>query len=391
MRFLFLVVVVLYSSFAFGQQADSTKKLDLIDIFIPKTKRTNADKIRSNKKLHFSFLPAAVNVPGGGKAVITSINAAFYLGDPKTANLSNIYLIPYTNLTDRYGLYLRPNLWLAKNSFNIIGDYRIAHFPQYSWGLGGNSPEWDRSLIDSDYIRFHQSAFKKIFHHWYAGLGYALDYYHNIEESEYVGKGHLERYDETERTSTTSSGIQFSVKYDDRENAINPQQGAFILVVWRSNLEGLGSTFANNSLLVDVRKYFRQSKTRDNIFAFRSFYWTMVTGNVPYLDLPSTSWAPSSGISGRGFQWSRYRSNALLHAEGEQRFQITNNGLIGAVAFMNVSSASEFNTQHFRYWQVGGGVGLRLKMNKYSNTNIAVDLGFSQNYWGVWLNIGEVF
>ena len=32
-----------------------------------------------------------------------------------------------------------------------------------------------------------------------------------------------------------------------------------------------------------------------------------------------------------------------------------------------------------------------IKMNKYSDSNIAVDLAFSNNYWGVWLNIGEVF
>lgn len=390
MRILYVVILVIYSPLVFGQQADSAQ-VDLVDIFIRKKNRAATDEIRSNKKIHFSVLPAAVNVPGGGKAVITSMNAAFYLGDPTTTYLSNVYLIPYTNLSNRYGLYLRPNLWLAENSFNIIGDYRVAHYPQYSWGVGGDTPEWDVSLIDSDYVRFYQSAFKKVYGRWYAGLGYALDYYHNIKEIDFVDKGHLERYEEVEHTSTSSSGIQLNVKYDDRENAINPQQGIFFLATWRWNSEVLGSTYTNNSLFIDARKYIRLSRTKDNLLAFRSFFWTTLNGNTPYLDLPATGWAPSGGISGRGFQSGRYRSNSMVYVEGEQRYQLTENGLFGMVAFMNISSASEFETQNFQYWQVGGGMGIRAKFNKYSNSNVAVDFGFSQNYWSVWLNIGEVF
>ena len=81
----------------------------------------------------------------------------------------------------------------------------------------------------------------------------------------------------------------------------------------------------------------------------------------------------------------------MLYFEGEQRYGLTPNGLIGLVAFVNISSVSEFDTQHFKTWQTGAGLGLRIKMNKYSDSNIAVDLAFSNNYWGVWLNIGEVF
>ncbi|HPH45892.1 MAG TPA: BamA/TamA family outer membrane protein [Chryseolinea sp.] len=390
MRHLLLFILILYSWFTFGQQSDSTQ-VDLVDVFLGKKSRTTTNQVRSGKKVHFSILPAAVNVPGGGRAVITAANAAFYLGDPDSTNLSNVYLIPYTNLTNRYGLYIRPNLWLAKNSFNILGDYRVAHFPQYSWGLGGDSPEWDRSLIDADYLRFYQYAYKKIYRNWYAGLGYAWDYYYNIDETEFEGTGHLERYGQQEYSSTVSSGLTFSIKLDARENAINPQGGSYLLLTWRWNSEGLGSTFTNSSLFIDGRKYLKMSKTRDNIIAFRSYYWSVLAGETPYLDLPATNWAPATGISGRGFQSGRYRSNAMIYAEGEQRVQLTDNGLVGMVAFMNITSASELDTQHFQHWQVGGGFGLRTKFNKYSDTNIAIDFGFSANYWGVWLNIGEVF
>ncbi len=373
----------------FAQISDSTD-VDVVDLLFSKKKREATEQYRSNKKVHFSLLPAAINVPGGGKAVITAVNAAFYAGDPSVTNLSNVYLIPYTNFTNRYGLYLRPNIWFPGNKFNLVADYRIAHFPQYSWGLGGDSPEWDRSLIDSDYLRLYQTALFKVFDHWFAGIGYYFDHRWGISESEYVGEGHLSHYGE-DLPSTTSSGVTFNAVYDSRTNAINPLRGAYILLTVRRNEDWLGSTYSNSSLFIDGRKYIKLSSQFDRVLAFRSYYWTVLQGETPYLDLPATNWAPATGIASRGFQTGRYRSNAMFYFEGEQRFQLTANGLLGVVAFLNVSSASEFDTQHFTTWQAAGGFGIRIKMNKYSDTNIAVDLAFSNNYWGVWLNIGEVF
>jgi hypothetical protein len=391
-RFFFILAFILILNDAFSQQPDSTQ-VDIVDFIFGKKRTKKTDEKRIAKKTHFSILPGAVNVPGGGSAVITAINAAFYLGDPSTTNLSNIYLIPYTNLGSRYGLYVRPNLWYDKNILNLVGDYRIAHFPQYSWGLGGNSPQWDRSLIDADFLRIYQTILLRVFRTWYIGTGYALDYHYNIEESEFsIEGGHLGRYPLENTDKTTSSGLTFNLVNDIRKNSINPTQGHYFQFVWRWNDTNMGSTYTNNSLFIDARKYIPIYKNyRNHILSLRSYYWTVLNGDTPYLDLPATNWAPSSGISGRGFESGRYRSNAMLYTEAEQRTQLTKNGLWGFVAFLNASSASEFDTQQFKHWKFGGGVGLRVKFNKYSNSNLAIDLGFSENYWGVWLNIGEMF
>ncbi len=297
-RLILIGLILAQCLHASAQISDSTD-MDIVDLLFAKKKRKAATEYRSNKKLHFSLLPAAVNVPGGGKAVITAINAAFYTGDPSVTNLSNVYLIPYTNFVDRYGLYLRPNIWFPRNKVNLFADYRIAHFPQYSWGLGGDSPEWDRSLIDSDYLRLYQTGLFKIFKHWFAGIGYNFDHHYNIEESEYLSEGHLSRYGETVST-TTSSGFTINVVYDSRTNAINPMRGAYMMMSLRRNEEWLGSTYSNSSLFIDGRKYIRFSSKYDHILAFRSYYWTVLQGETPYLDLPATNWAPSTGISSQG-------------------------------------------------------------------------------------------
>lgn len=387
--FLFLLLTLsIYEGRA--QSADSTQ-VDLVDVFIGKKKFKEANKVRSDRKVYFSFFPAPVSTPGGGRAVITSVNAAFFLGDPATTNLSNIYFIPFTDLNTRFGMYIRPNLWLENNDWNFIGDYRIAHFPQSTWGLGGNSPQLAETLIDTDFIRIYQNALRKIGRNWFAGFGYSLDYHYNIEESGFVSEGHLDRYSVDTEDPAVSSGMTLNLAYDARVNAINPPKGSYFIATWRLNTKSLGSDHNYQTLFIDGRKYFPFKEDKMNLLALRAYYWTILTGDVPYLHLPSTNWAPASGIASRGFQSGRYRSNAMLYSEAEQRFQLTGNGLLGMVAFMNVSSASEFETQDFKYWQVGGGVGIRAKLNKYSNANVAIDLGFSENFWSVWINVGEMF
>jgi len=388
---LFLYFFVASVGYVFSQTPDTTQ-VDLVDVFIGRKKFKEVNKYRSGRKVYFSFFPAPVSTPGGGRALITSVNAAFFMGDPANTNLSNIYFIPYTDFASRYGFYVRPNLWLANNSWNFIGDYRIAHYPQYTWGLGGDTPEYARTLIDTDFIRVYQNALKKINHNWFAGMGYALDYHYNIEESEIesLSEGHLDSYVTDNSDPAVSSGVTFNLAYDARQNAINPPSGSYFMATWRVNSKSLGSDQSYQTLFIDGRKYLPFIKAR-SILALRGYYWTLLTGNAPYLHLPSTNWAPSTGIASRGFQGGRYRSNAMLYGEAENRYQLTKNGLLGLVTFMNVASASEFETQHFKTWKVGAGVGIRGKLNKYSNTNVAIDFGFSENYWSVWVNIGEMF
>jgi hypothetical protein len=181
----------------------------------------------------------------------------------------------------------------------------------------------------------------------------------------------------------------FTVAFDSRKNQLNPKQGGYVLATLRVNSPVFGSNFNQQSLFMDSRKYFRVQ--RKNILAIRSFYWTVLSGTTPYLDLPSIAWAPASGIASRGIQTGRYRSNAMLYGEVEQRFGLSSNGLIGGVVFANVTSVSEFGTQQFKYWHGATGVGLRIKFNKYSDANLSLDLGFSDNFWSAWINLGEMF
>jgi hypothetical protein len=388
----YLICLILILSSLIGQaQVVDSMQVDVVDLVVGRKKIEETNDVRNKRKVHFSILPAPVSAPGGGRVIITSINGAFTIGDPDKTNLSNVYLLPFTDFSSRYGLFLRHNIWLPNNSWNLIGDYRLSHYPQYVWGLGGNSQEFERSLVDTDYSRIYQTVLRGISKKWFVGPGYALDYSYNIEETEIGFISNLENYPVETTDPSVASGLTANIVYDGRYNALNPPKGAYFIASYRINAKAFGSDTDYQSLFIDARKYFPIQRSKGNILAVRSYYWTILSGEVPYLYLPSTNWAPATGIASRGFQAGRYRSNAMIYGEAEQRVQLTNNGLFGMVIFANIASASEFETQNFKSWKTGVGFGLRAKLNKYANTNLALDFGFSEDFWSVWVNIGEMF
>jgi hypothetical protein len=82
----------------------------------------------------------------------------------------------------------------------------------------------------------------------------------------------------------------------------------------------------------------------------------------------------------------------MAYAEGEYRFGISRNGLVGGVVFANVESFTELVSKKFEVASPGWGAGVRIKLNKLSNTNIAIDYGFGLGgSEGLFVNLGEVF
>ncbi|BAV07438.1 BamA/TamA family outer membrane protein [Filimonas lacunae] len=375
---------------------DTARQTDLIDIAKELFHiRQNKPRSQEEKKIYFSALPFGGTLPGGsGRALITSTTAGIYLGARRTTYMSTATFAPYWNFKGRFGLPLRTSVWLPDNTWNIQGDTRFMVYPQYTWGLGNhNNDENNRVLINYKYIRFYQSALKRIRPYLFAGLGYHLDYRFNIQSDDpEVDVKQFTQYAYGLGSKSLSSGVSLNLLYDTRNNAINPLPGAYMNLVYRINPTFLGSDHSWQSVYLDVRKYMPLNKARvnqQNMLAFWSYFWTALNNTAPYLDLPSTGWDPYNR-SARGIDQNRYRGKSLLYLESEYRRDITNNGLLGFVVFANantVSGAGKF----FASWHPAAGAGLRIKFNKGSNTNIGIDYGFSKGYSSIMLNLGEAF
>ncbi len=274
-----------------------------------------------------------------------------------------------------------------------MGDTRFLFYPQYTWGLGGNTREKDKLLLTYKYGRFYQTILRAIRPCFLIGAGYHLDQHFDIDATTDSSLQRFTRYKYGTSTSenSLSSGLSLNLLYDERRNPNDPHPGFYGNIVYRFNPSFLGSTSKWESLYIDTRRYISFSKSKQNMLALWAFYWTTLNNQTPFLDLPSIGWDPYQQRSGRGFDQNRYRGKGLLYFETEYRRDITNDGLLGFVLFTNMNSVTEPETDKYQYLHVAAGAGLRIKFNKRSHTNIAIDYGKSKGYSGIAINLGETF
>jgi outer membrane protein assembly factor BamA len=370
------------------------KDVDLVDvgrnIFNHKPPRTDSNSVKDKQETHITVLPAFGYTLQTGFAAVLSANATFQTYKD-TATQTSVALASVTySQYKQVILPVQTYIWTKDNKYNINTDWRFMKYPQYTYGLGGNTDRDNGYRIDYANIHLYQTVLRKISPAIYAGLGYNFDYYWDVQEldppattTDFQGYGITK--------TVKASGVTLNALYDNRLNPVNPQQGSFAKITYRANATFLGSDADWSSVAVDLRHYIKLPGGSRNVLAIWSYDWFTTGGTPPYLMLPSTGWDPNSN-TGRGYIQGRYRGDNMLYLEAEYRFAITNNGLLGAVAYGNAQSISEPVTNKFNYIAPGAGVGLRLKLNKFSNTNIAVDYGIgTQGSRGFWVNLGEVF
>lgn len=347
------------------------------------------------KRVYYSFIPLGSAIPGGGNALITATNAAFELGDPRNTFLSNVTFSPSTNLKGEWNIPFRSNIWSPENKWNYSGDYRLTYYPQFTWGLGGNTAPSNKVLVRYTYIRFYQNALRRIANKpfLFAGIGYNLDYHIHIHpdiDSVDLAKFTGYHYGTGDHVNSFSSGLTFNLLYDSRNNALNPLPGWYYNIVARINPKVMGSEENWYSLYFDARKYISFDSASWNVLAFWSYLWTTLGSNAPYLDLPAITW-DANQRSGRGFYPSRYTGRTLWDFEMEYRRSITADQLLGFVVFGSMNSVTEPRTNNFAYLHAAAGAGLRIKFNKHSGTNFGTDFAASKGFWTLYFSLGEAF
>jgi hypothetical protein len=377
--------------------SDTSRRMndkDIIDVlrqWLRLKPSSKSDVIKPGDKPVISVLPAIGYTLQTKFAGIVTGNMAFYTKNKPGAKLSVINaLVNYTQ-NKQFTLPLFFNVWLKGDQYYLLGDWRYMKYPQSTFGLGSNSNPEQENPMNYKYIRFYQYLLKRITSDFSAGIGYTFDYHWNVTEKGFADSSITDYARYGPAMKTTSSGPAAIILYDSRQNPINPLQGLSASMVLRDNLEGMGSNSNWQSATIDIRKYFTFPDRSKNVLAFWSYNWIILHGKPPYLDLPSNGW-DNFNNTGRGFIQGRFRGNIMLYLESEYRFHITHNGLIGGVVFVNAESFSAAPSNKLESVQPASGLGLRVKLNKKSATNICIDYGFgTQGMKGLFVNVGEVF
>lgn len=380
---------LLWCNEARAQFTQDTTQRDLIDYAIKwiggKPPRPKDD---TSKKVRFSLAPAS----GGAqdRLSLSTINMAFYRGNPANTNLSTVYFYPYTNFSGRYYFNITSTFWSSENKFNSLGDLRISSVEYEDYGLGSNTSPDSLANVAYNQHRAHIQVSRLLMRYLYAGVGYALDYYYNQSESgPATAETDFSNYPYGTARANLSSGLTVNILRDSRKNSINPDDGFYSNLTYRIYRPETGSSFSWEYLYLDLRKYFPVNTRKKSILAIRTLYWDTF-GDVPYLDLPATMTDRESRM-GRGYNYARFRGKGMLYGEAEYRFTLSQNQFWGGVVFVNAHSFREPGSGGFEYINPAAGFGLRMKFNKRSNTNLTLDFAFGRDSFTWHLNIGEFF
>ena len=396
---LFILLIIHLHQSVSGQSEkitlkDSSKfqQKDIIDVLqklFNKQLRKDSSTLKGDGPF-ISIIPAIGYSIHTGFTGNIAANTTFYTDDERK-RISRIMMDGNYSQFHQYWFTAISDIFLEKHKLHVFGDIRYYRFPTQTYGLGPNSSSSKPLKIDYSYLRFYQIVFREMASNLFLGMGYDLDYHWNIKADSVKGR-ELDQFVKYQNgTHSISAGISLNIMYDNRKNIVNPYNGTFANLQFRPNITFLGSDKNWQSLLIDIRHYIKVPASSHNILALRSYNDITLSGTLPYLDMPSIGWDDYSS-TGRGYVPGRYTGRNLIYFESEYRFSLTRNGFLGGVIFGNAESIAGRISDVIYSVIPAGGFGLRIKLNKYSNTNLCIDYGFGvRGSRGIFFNMGEVF
>jgi len=346
------------------------------------------------KKFHWNAVPFILTSPliGFGFGVA---GAGVFRFDDDVAKLSKFATNVLYTVKNQVSIPLRTSIYFGGGDWSLVGYTNWQIFPAPTWGLGGNTPDQDETIVDKSLIRIWETAYRRVLADLYIGAGLYWDRFYSVSDRG-VGPGVVNPF--TSYPYGTSGpydnmGVSVDLLWESRDNPVNATHGYYATATYRAFPRWLGSTYDWQSLYVDGRAYF--SLPRPHVLALWAYGWFSF-GNTPYLNLPSIGSDPDAR-SGRGYIEGRHIGKSLLYAEVEYRFRIWD--FIGGVVGANVHSASQLrlpgepqNSPVYQYWYPAATAGIRVLVNKPTRTNGLVEVGVGlDGSYGIYLNINENF
>ncbi len=393
------------------------------------------DTTKMFKQFSFIPLPVLASNPASGFIFGVAPSATWLFGNEATTSRSSVVsTISYTT-KKQFMFFVKSNVFLKDDSWNLLGDWRyfITSQPTFGLGTGPSSsklayndyseipaqvydiPEFndasfingveDAQLMKFNYLRIHQTALKRMADsRFFLGLGYHLDLHYKIDDQALVtnkdtvtitSRYAYARLKGFNLDKTVMSSVSLNALYDSRDNPINPTSGRYAYANLRISPEFIGSSANSSTLWLEYRDYLRLNQERPrHLIGFWTFGNFVTSGDVPYLNLPAIGW-DQFGRSGRGYAQGRWRGEDLLYGELEYRFPLQKKKeTFGGVVYANATTASSRTTNIglFDYVEPAAGVGIRILLDKKAGTNLTLDYSFGKHgSHGFYLNVNEIF
>ena len=405
----YTVSCLLFFSIVVNGQETTVKNDSLIPVmdvgdFFRKVLNKKVDSTKAPKQSKMTILPSIGYNPSFGFVIGAKISAIKQFGMPENTSLSSFGLEAIYSTKGIVTAQARHNMFTESNKWNLQGNWQLSKFVIEDYGIGTGNKEFYRYKSDSTFlirfrfIRLTEKIYRKIGPRIFAGGGVSFDIRSNIHDQqlEVLPSTPHERYslrNDFDPKKYSANGFIFAFQYNTREHPLRSYGGEYFDFNLRFNQKFIGSTQNSIQLLYDLRKYIGLSKKNpEHVLAFWHWASYKLNGAVPYLELPATAY-DTYGRSGRAYTMGRFKGPSYACFEAEYRYPITKNKLVSGVAFMNLQTASDdLQKKIFKYWEPGGGGGLRILLEKQSRSTICIDYAWGKyGSSGFFFGLNEVF
>ncbi|MDN3547406.1 BamA/TamA family outer membrane protein [Mucilaginibacter aquaedulcis] len=375
------------------------------DIFRPHRKPDSVQK----KSSGITVIPNVASNPSIGSQIGIKAVAGRKLGNDPNTLLSVAATSASITTKGIIYFYVNHNVYTPGNKYNFQGNLVVAKTvtPDYGLGIGRGSdesvddhiltnPERKARALHSVYFNLREKVYKQIDTNLFLGAGLSFDVRKSIEDNKSVGPTPYSIYNDRHgfsQDSYSANGFLFNLQYTTRDNQNRAYKGVYIDAGIRINQSWIGSSKNSMQFTTDFRKYFSLSEDHpEHVIAFWNWGSYLLSGNVPYLELPGTA-KDGSFRSGRGYTTGYFKGTKYDYSEVEYRFPILRNKFLSGVAFFNLQTSNDENgTNLFQVWQPGGGAGLRVLFNKATRTNLCLDYAYGKyGAKGFFLGLNEAF
>ena len=370
------------------------------------------DTVKSDKKdrdKFFLIIPVIGSSPATG-FVYGGIAQYTFKGSSPGDKYSSMGISATYSTKDQLMLSVKNNIFLKNNSIFLSSDFRYYKFSQPNYGLGTDiiPPRRDQSFdissiaepMEYDYFRLYQTASWEVKKNFYVGGGIAMDWYQNIVDQDLnVAAGDLTyHYNYSQQygfnpENYSVNGVSLNLLYDSRDNQINPNHGWYGNINYRINPSFNDNQTPSSVLYLEGRYFIPLSKTNlQHVLGFWAYSQVLVSGEIPYLNLPAIGWDQRSR-SGVGYTQGLFRGYNIMYFETQYRFPITCNQLISGTVGANFTTTSNKDTdvKLLQYIQPAVSIGLRFLIDKPTRTNIILNQAWGRDSAGFYLNAGETF
>jgi outer membrane protein assembly factor BamA len=180
-----------------------------------------------------------------------------------------------------------------------------------------------------------------------------------------------------------TSGLGLMLEYDTRDNEQNPQHGSYATLDANFPRQGFGSDRNYEQFRLRANRY--QPLAPGRILALRASA-CMAGGDVPFFDLCMFGVGPDL----RGYVGGQYRDKAMLAAQAEYRWQLSERwGVVGFVGAGSVAPTLTGTLDGTVLPSVGAGV--RFLASKLYKVNVSADVARGRDDIAFYFRIGEAF